>query len=646
MQSERGRRDVRYVWLALLAIVGVRIWHLLILRQHIDDPFVVAGWLAAGAVAAVVALRPSRSGVMFIALCAVLLFLFHWGYERAASDGREQYVQVRSLVMDRDLNFANEDAVLGTRGTAKMYPFGSTILWTPFMVLGHFWLKLQNLLGGSYVLDGFRNPYQRAVGLGTFVYGFIGVLLMWRMLRAYFDETIAMIATLAIVFGTFLVWYVTVENSMTHATSFFATMLFLYYWHRGRPRPVGDEPARPPSMAWWAGMGLSAGLMMMVRWQNIAFPFLAMGLSLWTLRRQWRQAAAGVAVCAACAVLAFSPQLVFWKVVRGGWLAVPAADHAFDVASLHGLDVLFSSNHGLLSTTPVVFVALLGLPAFLRRDVPLALVLTLGFVSEVFINGGNDGWWGGAGYGARRFDSCLLTFAVGLAAGLEWLRGRPLVAPVAGLGALVLVNAVLMLDVRRAAIPSAGAITFKDAMSAVSARVGNPFSFPYNAYVAWRYDADWDLYDRLRGRTYNNVDIDLGETGDETFLGHGWLTPERNEQQTFRWTSGAAASLVIPLKESAPYRLSFVCSPFAAPGRPPLTLAVVVNRVHITSLSLEPVTHQYDVPVPAGAIRRNLNSIRFELGYSVSPRDAGLSNDGRSLAVMFDRIRLVRITAD
>jgi hypothetical protein len=637
-------RSARLVPALVLGAFAIRLWHLLVMRQHIDDPGIVAMWLVGGGAAAVWALRPSRTGLVFIGLCVTLLFLFHWGYERAASDGREQFVQVRSLVMDHDLNFANEDAVLGTRGMAKMYPFGATLLWAPFMWLAHAWLGLLNLLGGSNVMDGYRNPYQRAIGLGTFIYGFIGLLLMWRLLRAYFDETIAMIATVAILFGTFLVWYVTVENSMTHATSFFATLVFLSYWHRGRPRADESGAITRPSMAWWAGTGLAAGLMMMVRWQNIAFPALAIGLSLWAMRSRWREALIGAAVCGACAFVAFFPQMVFWKIVRGGWLAVPTADHGFAFSNFHGLDVLFSSNHGLLSTTPLVYFAVLGLPFFIRRDGPMAIVLILGFVSEVFINGGNDGWWGGAGYAARRFDSCLPTFAIGLATGLEWLRRRPLVAPLAGLAGLLFINAVLMLDVRREAIPSAGAITFKDAMSAVSGRVGNLFSFPYNAYVAWKYDADWALYDRLRGRTYSNIEIDLGETGDDNFLGHGWLTPERDPQQSFRWASGAAASILVPLKEAAPYRLDLTCSPFVPPNHAPQSLTILVNGAPIATLTLQPGMAQYQVPVPASALRRNLNGIRFEFGYSMSPRDAGLSNDARSLAVMFDRIKMVRVT--
>ena len=160
--------------------------------------------------------RPPRGELVLIGFGAVLLFLFHWGFERAASDGREYFAQVRSLVMDRDLDFSNETAVLGGRGAAKMYPIGAAILWAPFMVLAHLWLSLLNLLGGAHSVEGYANPYQRAIGLGTLVYGCTGLLLAWRILRDYFDEAVSVTAIVGIAAGTFFLWYLTVENSMVH----------------------------------------------------------------------------------------------------------------------------------------------------------------------------------------------------------------------------------------------------------------------------------------------------------------------------------------------------------------------------------------------------------------------------------------------
>jgi len=636
-------RGLRLAAAVLLAGCLFRVWHILVMRRHIEEPWIVAAWIAVTAVLVLIVRRPGRHEMVFIGLCAVLLFLFHWGFDRAASDGREYFAQVRSIVFDRDFDFRNEDATLGSRGAAKMYPIGAAILWVPFMILAHAWLGMLTLLGGTHSMDGFTNPYQRAIGLGTLIYGCIGLVLMWRVLRDYFDDAIATIATIATTAGTFFLWYLTVENSMVHGASMFTTILFLYVWHRGRPK---GQVTAMPSMMWWIGLGLAAGVMAMVRWQNVLYAGLAGAVTLWQIRRAGWPAVRGAALFAAATLAAFLPQLIFWQIVRGSWMSVPASDHGFDLRSLHVGDVLFSPNHGLLSTTPLVYVALFGIPLFIRRDVPLAIVLFGGFVLQVIINSGSGDWWGGPGFGARRFDNCLLAFAIGLATLVVWLRRRPLVVPGLVLAGFLAANLALMADVRSRAHPSAAAITVPDFVRTIYARIGNPFSFPYNAYVGWRYGADWSLYDRLKGRTYSNIAIDFGDTGDDMFLGHGWLVPERVDALTYRWASGKAATLVVPLRAPAHYVIEFDCRAFEYPGSPRQTIDVIVNHQSVARVALRPEMSRYAVEIPAGFWRTNLNQIQFAFGYSKAPSDVGLSADPRSLAVLFDSLQLKQRTGE
>jgi len=632
-------RALRLVLSVLLAACALRVWHFLILRQELDRPGVVAAWLAALFIVWAAALRPSRSTLVAGLSFLVLVFAFHWGYERAASDGREYFVQVRSLVFDRDLDFTNENASFAARGTARIYPFGAALMWAPFMVAAHLWLKLLNMFGGAYPTDGYTFPYQMAIGFGSLVYGFAGLVLIWRMVREYFGEPIAAIATIAATAGTFFFWYLTVENSMVHAASMFATTLFVYTWHRGRPFGT-----KAPGMTWWIAIGLTGALMAMVRWQNITFMALAMVIALWQMRQRIdRSLIRGLAAAAAGFLVGFLPQLIFWKVVRGGWFAVPTADHSFDIRSFHAWDVLFSSNHGLLATTPLAYFALLGIPAFFRKDRAMALLLVGGFVSQVIVNAGPEGWWGGSGYGARRFDNSMVVFVIGLAALLAWLRRRPLVAPMAAMAVLIAGNFIVMSDVRSRRLPMGEAITFMDVMSSVSDRVGNVFSFPYNLYVAWRFDTDYMFYDRLKGRSFNNLEIDFGDEYDGGLLGGGWHDREHNDALNFRWASGPASSVIVPLRSGDRYRIEVACQPFSYPNSPPQILKIDVNRHEVAAIELRPGLQTYTIELAAGMFHPNLNLIQFRYAYSKSPAEVGLSTDGRSLAVLFDSLKLKRL---
>ena len=106
------------------------------------------------------------------------------------------------------------------------------------------------------------NPYQMAIGLGTLIYGFAGLLIVYRIGRDYFSAWTAAAATIFVTIGSFLVWYLAIESSYSHGNSLFTATLFLLIWSRTR-----DDR----TLSQWAWLGLAAGVMTMVRWQNAVF---------------------------------------------------------------------------------------------------------------------------------------------------------------------------------------------------------------------------------------------------------------------------------------------------------------------------------------------------------------------------------------
>jgi hypothetical protein len=646
-------RHLRLIATALLLGCVARIWHVLILRLQAPDPTPLAPWLVAVFALVFVAARMGRNqtepagvldrwwsqvdgiALLFLACFLLFTFVFDQAYERASSDGREYYVQVRSLLIDHDLSFLNENATFGVRGTASRYPFGATLLWAPFFLLCHVWLWVMNLMGGTFALDGYINPYQRAVGVGSLVYGCAGLVLAYKAVARDFPRWLAATATLAICCGAFYVWYVTVENSMVHAASWFGTTLFLYLFQRNR------YPSAPRG---WIALGVAAGLMTIVRWQNATF--LVAPVVYWISRaiqdirahapHAMRNLAVGGAVSATAGFLVFFPQLLFWKVVSGEWVAPPTAAHGFHPGSSHVTDVLFSPNHGLLSMTPLVYLALLGLPLYAKRDRVFSIVLAAGFLTQLWVNGAVEIWWGGAGFGARRFDNCLVVFVMGLAALLVWLREHPLVAPATVVGTFVAGNLLLMRDVKTGALPSAApGMTGAAIANAIYEHIGNPFSFPANVVVGHRMGGGPVLYDRLAGHAYNNVEFAFGTNDDKLFLTNGWLAPETGATGPFRWASGKSASVALHLLTAMNYRLTVICSPFTYPGRPPQTMDVLLNGRQVQRLTLDGDLREYQVDIPADALTAGFNRLTFAFGYSTSPHAVGLSGDTRSLAVMF-----------
>lgn len=700
------------VHVALLA-VALRVWHMLLLKEHLDRPGVVAVWMGGAFLLFWVAremalgVDPAQRGVLqrryaairgpelsLVVLLFVLLFLFHWGFARAASDGREYFVQVRSLMIDGDLDLANENATFGVRGTARNYPFGTPLLWAPFFALAHGWLGLVNLLGGEYPRNGFFNPYQRAVGIGSLVYGGIALALIYRLLCRYFSRALAAATTIAVTLGSFIVWYLVVDNSMSHAASMFAVTLFVYAWHETR----GERTPRR-----WALLGALAGLMSLVRWQNVLFVVFPAAEELaWLLGARRRSARAelstagptvrspgdnaprppvddatssptedvvpspgkGTVSVASTAdrsgfaptvaryiafvvgfIVAFSPQLFAWRALRGAWFDLPSGAHGAAFASPALGGVLFSPDRGLFSWTPLLLLATLGLLAFARRQPSLALLLAAALALQVYINATVE--WSGHGFGARRFAGCAVVFAVGLAAFLQWMKQRPLVAPVALVGGLLVVNLLFMQGMRAGDVPPAGTVRFRDMIGATTSRIGNPFALPMSALTALRFDTDLGFYERVGSQTFNNLAIDVGGANDDRFLVHGWSGAEAGAGLTFRWSDGPESSLVVPLKEAVDYALELRAAPFEGQGQESgqdvQVVEVWVNDALAERVAVSPGMNTHRVTIDGSLLRPEFNEIRFRYAWTASPRDLGLSRDDRRLAVQFDRIVLTRL---
>jgi hypothetical protein len=642
---------------AMLAAVVLRIWHMVLMKEAIGQPLVLGAWIAAAwTIAAAMAICERRALVagvpgpprlwsgrtrefwIVLAVFSALLLLFHVGFVRAASDGRGYFAQVRSIVIDRDLDFTNDIQHFGARPTDANFPLGTALMWTPFFALAHAWLGVFNLFGADYARDGFWNPYQRAVGVGTFVYGGAAVLMIAAALRRWFDSGSAVVATLTILLATPVIWYVAVDSSMSHGVSLFTATGFLaVFLGTGAGRGRRD----------WLALSVLAALMTAVRPQNLLFLVALAVEALRVLRDDWRThrdrarllrraapyglpCAAGLAVFALLAVPgpAETDPYVLDQEIFSRWRIV---------------ELLFSPFHGLISSSPVLAFAIAGLPLLYRRDRTLALGLIAAFLAQLAVNGTSRGWAGGAAFGARRFVECAMPFAFGLAAAIDFARQRPF-APIALLlGVLMAINVALVQDFRLGLVTQSEAVPFRRMVDAVTSRVGNPFALPFAMVFAWRHDVPLAQLDRMPAFALRNFRLDVGSERDAAFLLHGWLDRELDARRTFRWATGPEAVIFTRMAGDRDYRLRIVVEPLTWRGAPPQIVEVRLGQTLLGTLTLPPGFSQHELDIPrALTVPRAYARIAFRFAYARTPREVGLSDDTRRLAVRFDTIEILQ----
>ncbi len=129
--------------------------------------------------------REERFEAYLLALLPLVLAALYLQPQRVASDGIFYYSPLHSLVVDGDLDFANEYRVLGapagyfqrteTGRLPNNFSIGPALLWLPWFVLAHTFPRVSpssrrswcRLAGGTTPACGHRGLYSGLLSLGT-----------------------------------------------------------------------------------------------------------------------------------------------------------------------------------------------------------------------------------------------------------------------------------------------------------------------------------------------------------------------------------------------------------------------------------------------------------------------------------------------
>jgi len=301
------------------------------------------------------------------------------------------------------------------------FTVGPALLWTPFLLVAHAGVLIARAMGSSVSADGFSAPYRIAMALATAIYGFLGLLLSFRLARQYVQERWALLATITIWWASSLPVYMYFNPSWSHAHSAFTVALFLWYWH---------ETRQSRTLPQWLLLGVIVGLMLNVYYAN----FMVLVILVFEAIRQYLAAFRGVThpgqgvpqllakhlLFGATVVVCMLPTFISRYIVYGGILEtgyVPLHDWFW--RSPVFLSVLFSSNHGLLSWTPVIFFALVGLFLFCGRQPQLGAAFLAATLAFYFLIACYPDWAGISSFGNRFFLSLTAIFVLGLSVFLE-----------------------------------------------------------------------------------------------------------------------------------------------------------------------------------------------------------------------------------
>jgi hypothetical protein len=583
--------------LALLLFAGLDL-----LRAYGGPSLDPALWAAGLVVLAVLASTLSReegglrrhAAILALAACLVPVYVHH--PRHLESDGIHYFIWLRSTLFDADVDHRNDFPLFGSDyAKPNVLPVGAPILWAPVVVPIHVGRMAGSLLGFGRP-NGTEPIYQAAPALATLAWATAGLVLLLLTLRDLFGARAAFWTVLLCWLGTPLRFYLSVLPSLAHGCEFFAAVLVLRSWLALRQDPT-------PRRAVMAGA--ACGLVFLVRSQDGLLLMLP-GLELVgrLLRGPDRRTPLRLGILLGAAFLAAAlPQLVVWQLQFGQPFVIP---HKV----LHGdaflrqeepqlLGALVSERGGVLTSYPVLLVALAGLLARARRDGRGVALILVALAATWWLNASLFDW-----YHVRRYTGVVPFLSLGLAT---------VVAPLARHG-VVLALATLL------------AWRYDLAVDGLRGQAGQPA--PVRAVVARMADdtaaSTYALVERVAPR--------VAVEGLAAYTGHGlrppvaqvelgedpWLLrlprPARNlsapaaeDGRVARWITDEDARLYVPLPFARPAVLTLHARILETVE--PQAMRVAWNGVPLGERPAQAGWAAYRFDVPASAMRAGTNEV-------------------------------------
>ena len=356
--------------------------------------------------------------ILIVSICLILIFYGptdNWSW-----DPSFYYAQMRSPLIDKDLDFRNETLppngisdVTITGLQPSQWPIGPGILWTPFFLLAHLLVEITHLSDSS----GLSLPYVGLVSAGSALFGLIGGMITYRTCQYFGGQRLSLLSSLAAILASPLIFYIFRQPIMAHSVSFFAAAFLLL----ASVKALNCEiPLK------WTGLilGVAVGLCGLLRWTSGLLAIVPLGVFVTFLIESWRlkdklkikSIFFQIAVFIGVVIVTFSPQMILWYRLHHRLLIYPFVTDGFSIskAFTNVINLFIHTNRGLLFWSPYLLIGLIGI--FWIKDTRLRAILAIYLVGFSLLLGSWSNWYGGGGFGPRFFIETLPIAAIGFVA--------------------------------------------------------------------------------------------------------------------------------------------------------------------------------------------------------------------------------------
>jgi hypothetical protein len=346
-------------------------------------------------------------GLIFVfSLC---VFLAHTVITKTAifADARFYFAYTHSLVKDCNLDLKNEyiDLNIGTVFTntvvSNSYPPGVSLFWIPLYQNAD---ALTRIIGANN--QGYGFIYQLSVALTNIFLGVFGLYLIYRLLTKYFSEKVSLLTAIFLFGATNLLFYISVEPINSHAASFFISSLFVFYFLKKEAKKEKD---------YYLALGLLGGIAGLIRTQDLLILILPLIQILYNSKKDFKAQLTGYLQLVIGAFIGFLPQILLWKYFFNTFWFSPYLNTGFNLLKPQVFHVLFNTQNGLFTLTPIIAVSFIGLFLIKKRLNTICFYSLIYFLIQLYLISSWKAYFQGGSYSIRMLITTYPLLSFGLA---------------------------------------------------------------------------------------------------------------------------------------------------------------------------------------------------------------------------------------
>mgnify|MGYP002622963995 FL=1 len=265
----------------------------------------------------------------------------------------------------------------------------------------------------GFPIDGYSFFFKLFFIICNLTFSFLGLYALYKLLKSYFKEQIAIITIIITALCTNYYYYSCIVIGMSHIFNFFFATVLLHNWL---------SFLKEQTIKKFCISSFCMGMIVLIRptdcvYGIFLFMLLALDKKLPIFITFLKSCRIKVLYFVACFFSPLLVQMIFWKFAAGTFVFYSYANEGFDFLHPHILDGLLSIKKGWLIYTPIMIFALAGLK-LCRKNYSIALLIALAIHCWIVFSWWS--WWYGGSFGCR----VMILFYPALAIPMAKLLGK------------------------------------------------------------------------------------------------------------------------------------------------------------------------------------------------------------------------------